>query len=228
MRFLLTNDDGIDAPGLRVLEQAARLHGAVHVLAPKDAHSGCSHLTTTHRPLTLTECGPGRTCVDGSPADCTRIGLSSLGLECDWVLSGVNAGGNLGVDIFLSGTVAAVREAALLGTPGIAFSQLRRRSEAFDWEQVAPWVAELIGRLTREPPTPRVMLNVNLPHLPAGAPMPTVVHCPVDSNPLPVRYRRDGNTLHYDGEYHNRARSPGGDVAVCFGGAISVSPLRLL
>jgi len=227
VRFLLTNDDGIDAPGLHVLQQAARLHGDVHVLAPKDAHSGCSHLVTTHRPITLHERGTGRLCIDGSPADCTRIGLTSLGLSVDWVLSGVNAGGNLGADVFLSGTVAAVREAALLGTPGLAFSQYRRRGEPFDWDAIVPWVATLIGRLTREPLPAGIFLNVNLPHLPAGTPMPAAAECPVDLHPLPVRYRREGDVLHYDGEYHRRLRTPGSDVDTCFAGRISVSHIRI-
>ena len=129
MILLLTNDDGIDAPGLTALETACRGWARrVLVVAPKDPHSGCGHRETTDRPLVLEQVGLDRFHVDGTPADCVRLALTTLlrpagggdaggdpldRPQVDWVLSGINAGGNLGVDIHHSGTVAAAREAAL-------------------------------------------------------------------------------------------------------------------
>ena len=120
MRLLLTNDDGIDAPGLAALERVAALLGEVSVVAPLGHFSGCSHQVTTHRPLRVEGRGERRWAVAGWPADCTRVALRGLGVEADWVLSGINAGGNMWADVYISGTVAAVREAALLGRPGVA------------------------------------------------------------------------------------------------------------
>ncbi|MBC7817459.1 MAG: 5'/3'-nucleotidase SurE, partial [Planctomycetaceae bacterium] len=122
MKFLLTNDDGIDAPGLRLLAEIAREFGEVIVVAPDGVRSGCGHQVTNDRPLALTNVRPGEFACDGTPADCARLGLKHIAADVDWVLSGVNDGGNLGIDVYMSGTVAAVREAVLLGKPGIALS----------------------------------------------------------------------------------------------------------
>src|SRR4051812_33752156 len=105
--LLLTNDDGIDAPGLAALEVAAEGLGARSVVAPFGPYSGCSHAITTHAPVTIGRRGPGRVAVEGTPADCVRLALDHLVPGFDWVLSGINAGGNLGTDVFHSGTVAA-------------------------------------------------------------------------------------------------------------------------
>ena len=118
MRILLTNDDGIDAPGLEALRQAAAPLGEVVLVAPLDTLSGCSHRVTTDHPVRVHERGPGRYAIDGTPADCARVGLYGLARDAAWVLSGVNAGGNLGADVWHSGTVAAAREAVLHGWPG--------------------------------------------------------------------------------------------------------------
>jgi 5'-nucleotidase len=228
MRFLLTNDDGIDAAGLAALERAARELGQTAVVAPRDAHSGCSHVVTVHRPLAITEVAARRRHIDGTPADCTRVGLLHLHPETDWVLSGINAGGNLGADVYLSGTVAAVREAALFGRPGIAFSHYKRRDRDFDWDRVVPWVRSIIRELTSRPHTPRTFWNVNLPHIGPGDPDPPVVECHTDPNPLGVRYEVNGDGLRYAGDYHGRPREPGSDIDVCFSDKIACALVRLI
>jgi 5'-nucleotidase len=168
----------------------------------------------------------GRIAIEGWPVDCVRVALCGLGLEVDWVLSGINAGGNLGADVYHSGTVAAVREAALLGRPGISLSQYRRRDRDFDWDRAARWVAPLLRDLLARPIPPRAFWNVNLPHLEKDE-EPEVVFCPLDSQAMPVLFRKDGEHFFYQGDYHNRARDPGADVDVCFSGRIAVSLLRL-
>lgn len=227
MRFLVTNDDGYEAPGLAALREALQAHGQTVVVAPRDHHSGCSHRATTDRGLELTAREPAGHALDGTPVDCVRVALTHLLCDVDWVLSGINAGGNLGCDVFHSGTVAAVREAALLGKPGIALSQYRRGGET-DWKRAARWAEELIGRLLDSPPERGAFWNVNLPDVedpPQG--LPEVVHCEVDTSSLPVAYELRDGRLHYRGAYHDRERWSGRDVDVCFSGRIAVSQIHI-
>ncbi|MDQ3333363.1 MAG: 5'/3'-nucleotidase SurE, partial [Planctomycetota bacterium] len=111
MKFLLTNDDGIDAPGLALLREVVAERAEPIVVAPDRHLSGCAHRVVTEEDLVLDDRGDGRFALNGTPADCVRVGLLHVCSDAAWVLSGVNDGGNLGVDTFLSGTVAAAREA---------------------------------------------------------------------------------------------------------------------
>ena len=226
MHLLLTNDDGYDAPGLAALIEAARPLGGVTIVAPEGACSSTSHQVTTHRPLRLREVRPGHFSVDAWPVDCARVAIRGLGLTPDWVLSGINAGGNLGADVHISGTVAAVREAVLLGRRGIAFSQFKKRHLDFDWPRTGRWAARVLEQLFARDCPPAAFWNVNFPHLAPDEPEPPVVFCPLDSQALPVSFRREGELFHYDGDYHNRPRDTGADVAVCMGGGISVCLVR--
>jgi 5'-nucleotidase len=227
MKLILTNDDGIDAPGLEALYQAARQLGEPTIMAPVDAHSGCSHRVTTDGAIRVHELGPGRYAVEGTPADCVRVALHARAPTEGWVLSGINAGGNLGADVYHSGTVAAVREAVLHGFPGIALSQYRRKDRSFDWERAAIWTVRVLRDLLGRPWQPSLYWNVNLPHPEPGASEPEIVFCPLDPTPLPLSFRRDGDVYHYDGNYHQRRRATGADVDVCFGGNIAVTRLTL-
>src|SRR5262245_37382915 len=145
LRFLLTNDDSISAPGIAALAEAARQLGPISIVAPVAPCSGGSHQATTHHPLKIHTRAPGEIAVEGWPVDCVRLALRALDLPpVDWVLSGINAGGNLGADVYFSGTVAAVREAALLGKPGIAFSHYKKRDLDYDWARATRLVLPLI------------------------------------------------------------------------------------
>lgn len=228
MQLLLTNDDGIDAPGLAALLSAARTLGDPVVVAPAGHQSGCSHAVTLGKAVRVEPRGEARFAVHGTPADCTRVGLIHLVPGAKWVLSGINHGGNLGADVHYSGTVAAVREAVLHGWPGVAVSHYQKKDRASDWPRVSAWVARVLKDLMALPPEPGAFWNVNVPHLSAGDPDPEVVHCPLDPHPLPLSYRHEGESLHYDGDYHNRRKTPGADVDVCFGGRITVTRIRLL
>jgi 5'-nucleotidase len=225
--LLLTNDDGIDAPGLAALEHAAQSIGATIIAAPTEHQSGCSHRVTTSRPLRVTHHASQRHAIDGTPADCIRIGLTVLAPGATWILSGINAGGNLGADVWHSGTVAAVREAVLHGLRGIAVSQYIKKELPLDWQRAAEWTAKILRELLHLQTAPGVFWNVNLPHLPAGAAMPDMVFCPLDPSPLPIDFRADGDLWQYVGNYHQRRRRPGSDVDVCFGGRIAVTEIRL-
>ncbi len=228
MKLLLTNDDGIDAPGLQALAEAAAGLGDVQIVAPAECHSGGGHRVTTSGPLVVERQGHHRIAVHGTPADCVRVALLRVVPDVEWVVSGINSGGNLGADVYLSGTVAAVREGVLLGKPGVAFSYYRRRDAEFDWPQAARWAKRVLPVILAQPWAPGVFWNVNLPHLPPDAPEPEVVWCRLDPHPLPVSYREDEEgKLFYDGNYHNRLRQPGCDVDVCFSGRIAVTRLNL-
>lgn len=222
MNVLLTNDDGIDAPGLLALEAALEGVGERITIAPHEHLSGCSHQVTTVRPLQARLMAPGRYAVDGTPADCVRLGLLHLATEAEWVLSGINNGGNLGTDVYMSGTVAAVREATLLGKRGIAFSQYRRQSGPFLWSRAVAMVRAVLDVLASRPLVPGAFWNVNFPDLESDE-IPEIVFCPVDHHPLPVRFEIDGDGYLYRGVYRERQRIPGSDVDVCFAGRIAVS-----
>jgi 5'-nucleotidase len=227
MKLLLTNDDGIDAPGLRALFDAAVRLGEPVVVAPVEAHSGCSHRVTTNAPLRVGVRSPGRYAVHGTPADCVRVALHDVARDASCVLAGINQGGNLGADVHHSGTVAAVREAVLHGYRGIALSHYVKRGWAIDWERAAEWVAPLLADLLQRPWTPGTFWNINLPHLEPGAPAPEAVECRLEPGPLPLSFRREGDLLHYIGNYHERRREPGTDVDVCFRGKIALTRLSL-
>lgn len=227
-RFLLTNDDGIAAPGLAALEAALPAGAVSTIIAPSDEHSACSHQVTTARPIRASRLGRRRIAVDSLPADCVRIGLHELHDGFDWVLAGINHGANLGADIYYSGTVAAVREAALLRVPAIAVSHYRDRVlSAADWRRAADWVRKLLPALLAKPLRKGEYWNVNLPCPAPGPADPPVVECAVDTNPVHLAYAADGDHYSYRGVYSQRPRSPGRDVDACFRGSIAVSLLQL-
>jgi len=228
MKLLLTNDDGIDAAGLEALFTAAVTLGDPVVVAPFDGHSGCGHQVTTGQGLRLDRRGAGRFAVSGTPGDCVRLGLHQVAADADWVLAGVNHGGNLGADIHHSGTVAAVREAALHGKPGVAVSQFIKKDLALDWPRAATWLAPVLRDLLARPHLRGSFWSINLPHLEPDAPDPEVVFCPLDPSPLPLAFRQEGDLWHYAGDYHKRKRQLGADVDICFRGKIAVTRLSLV
>jgi len=226
--ILLTNDDGIDAPGLAALARAAeRLDGRVVTVAPAECHSGCGHRVTTKGVLAVTAVGHDRWRVAGTPADCVRMALGHLVPETTLVLSGINRGGNLGVDVHHSGTVAAAREAALHGRAAVAVSQLVAPDGHVDWERATGWLVAAWSRLVAAP-AGGGFWNVNLPALPAGGAVPPLVECPVDASPFALAYQEADGGWRWASDYHRRPRRAGADVAVCFGGAISVSPVAVV
>ena len=226
MKLLLTNDDGIDAPGLRLLAEIARDFGEVIVVAPDGVRSGCGHQVTNDRPLALTEVRPGEFACDGTPADCTRLGLRHIAPDVDFVLSGVNDGGNLGVDVYMSGTVAAVREAVLLGTPGIALSQYVGRKDSVDWPSRGVMLRGVLIQLLASP-LPDGFWNVNFPIWEPSQPEPQIIECRLDLNRHDVRFEPLEDRWHYRGVYRDRPRTDGHDVDVCFGGQIALTRLTI-
>ena len=169
MRILLTNDDGIYAPGMEVLEAIAReLSDDVWVCAPTEEQSGAGHSLTLHHPVRLQEHGERRYAVTGTPTDAVNLALRKLleDRKPDLVISGINAGENLGDDITYSGTISAAMEAALAGLPAIALSQaIREGGNGFSAAE--GWAAKVLAPLTETPMAKRTLVNVNFPALPA-------------------------------------------------------------
>jgi 5'-nucleotidase len=167
-RILVSNDDGIDAPGIKLLERIAReLSPDVWVVAPEMEQSGAGHSLTTRRPIRLTEMSPHRYIVDGTPTDCVLIALKRLlrGRPPTLVLSGINAGGNVAEDMTYSGTVAAAMEATLFGIPAIALSQEYKDRGNISWASSEAFAAEAIRRIVAAAaPWPKdTFFNVNFP-----------------------------------------------------------------
>jgi 5'-nucleotidase len=221
MRILLTNDDGYDAPGLRALYTAVRgLPGAIiGVIAPAAAQSGKGHTVSGRfRFWPATPEGMGEVMVvDGSPADCVRAAVAMPGQHRpDWVISGINRGSNLGVDIYNSGTVAAAREAGILGIPALAVSYLVKPAPPDDWSRASREAAGVIAALLQpeaacpanadpqvhhqtlaalaERPAlpglahPHPWWSINLPRPPAGEPPHGVQITPISRDPMALDY----------------------------------------
>lgn len=165
MRILLSNDDGVHAPGLRALYEGLQGLGTLEVVAPDRDHSGASNALTLNRPLTVDIHPGGFRSVDGTPSDCVHLAVNGLYDEpFDRVVSGINTHANLGDDVIYSGTVAAATEGRNLGLPAIAVSLVNRGH--FHYETAARVVRALLER--EEPPAlgPRCILNINVPDVP--------------------------------------------------------------
>jgi len=165
-RILVTNDDGIESPGIKLLEEMARaLSPDVWIVAPEQEQSAASHSLTTRRPLRMAEVAPQRYAVDGTPTDCVMLAVKHLLRERrpELVLSGINGGGNVGEDLTYSGTVAAAMEATLLDIPAIALSQHFVDGEPICWETAARFAPGVIRRLTQLPWPEHTLMNVNFP-----------------------------------------------------------------
>ena len=160
--ILLTNDDGIQSPGILALAEAVSAVGRVTVVAPDRERSASSASLTLHLPLRYEEIGPGRFSVEGTPTDCVIIGLHQiLPALPDLLISGINKGANLGHDIAYSGTVSAASEGANQGIPSFAISLAAH--EEFQFEEAARLATVLAEKIIREPLPSGVILNVNVP-----------------------------------------------------------------
>lgn len=234
LRILLTNDDGIDAHGLMVLEDIARqLTDDIWVCAPSSEQSGASHSLTMHRPIRLKQHDERRYSVDGTPTDCVLVALNHLFKDerkPDLVLSGVNHGSNIGDDVVYSGTVSAAMEATMLGVRAIGLS-LRVANGHAEWETPRRWGAEVIRRVIGLPWPRNVMVSVNFPPVTPDA--VTGVH----AAPLGIRKIGDrvseridprGRPYFWIGTMIEVEGPPAGsDVAIIRQGGIAVTPLQV-
>ena len=172
MRILLTNDDGVNATGLKVLEKIAReFSDDIWIVAPTEEQSGAGHSLTLTVPVRLRKLGERRFCVTGTPTDAVMMAIAWIMKDDppDLILSGVNRGANLGEDVTYSGTVSAAMEGALAGIPSIALSQSYAKEGMGDTVPFAAaeaWADEVMRPLIGAPMAPKTLVNVNFPALP--------------------------------------------------------------
>ena len=171
MRILLTNDDGVNASGLKVLERIARgLSDDVWIVAPTEEQSGAGHSLTLTRPIRLRKLGDKRFCVTGTPTDAVMMAIAHIMKDHrpDLILSGVNRGANLGEDVTYSGTCSAAMEGALAGIPSVALSQAYAKEGMGDTVPFAAaeaWAERVLAPLLAAPMPRRTLVNVNFPAL---------------------------------------------------------------
>lgn len=163
--ILVTNDDGIAAPALDVLKESLSSIGEVTIVAPNAPKSAAGNSLTLHKPVRVAEIAERKYSVSGTPADCVRVGvLTLMDDRVDLVVSGINDGANLGDDVSYSGTVAAAREASLLGIPSIASSLV---NEGNGWFDTAAGITARVAReILRNGIPERTLLNLNIPDMP--------------------------------------------------------------
>lgn len=182
MLILLTNDDGITAPGLLAVYRELIRMGEVHVVAPETVQSATGHGITLAKPLLTSQVtideGVVGTAVDGRPADCVKLAVSQiLPRQPDLVVSGINSGANVGINVIYSGTVAAAIEAAFLGLPAVALSLLLKADIPADYARAAQWSMRVIEDLLNKGLGPGQVASVNFPALGPDAEVPSVRYC---------------------------------------------------
>jgi 5'-nucleotidase len=238
MRVLLTNDDGIYARGLEVLEEIARAFSDdVWVVAPETDQSGVSHSLSLNDPLRLREIAPRRFAVKGTPTDCIIIGTRHIMADRkpDLVLSGVNRGRNAAEDVTYSGTVAGAIEGTVLGIPSFALSQSYASSTKRDphWETAMKFGPDLIRRVLADGMPRDVLLNINFPDCPPQAVKGIAVTRQGKRNQerlrIDPRYDGRGNPYYwiaYERAPHS-SQHDGSDLSALADNRIAVTPLRL-
>lgn len=240
MHILVTNDDGVHAPGLLALAQAVRkIADKVTILAPDHNWSASGHVKTLHRPLRVKETeledGSKAWASDGAPSDC--VALAQLGFipeKIDMVVSGINPNANIGHDVTYSGTVTAAMEAAIWGIPGVAVSLDRpeNHSGVVDYQHAAEAARQIIAWLKEQPDLPEdTILNVNVPYLPLAE----IKGFKITRQGL--RIYRDALLRRLDprgkpyywigGEAPTGVEEPGTDYGSLAAGYVSITPLQL-
>lgn len=233
-RILISNDDGINSPGIRLLAKVARtLCRDVWIVAPEQEQSGASHSLTLHRPLRVRKLGQRRYAVDGTPTDCVLLAVNSImrGKRPTLVLSGINAGGNLGEDVTYSGTVAAAMEATLLDVPAIALSQHHGDRGGIRWTTAEAYAGEVIRRLTSRPWPRSTLINVNFPDVPAehvtGMAATSQGRRKIGGS-LSERIDPRGRPYYWIGPLRSEAPDqPGTDLCAVMQGKVSLTPICL-
>jgi 5'-nucleotidase len=236
MRILITNDDGVHAHGLKVLEAIAnRLGDEVYVVAPESDQSGVAHSLSLNNPMRLREVGPRRFAVQGTPTDCVIMGVRRLLLETppDLILSGVNRGQNVAEDVTYSGTIAAAMEGSLLGIPSIALSQAYGAGrEKVEWDCAATLGPQVVERVLAAGVPEGMLVNVNFPACPAAMTTGFAVtrQGRRDSELIQLEQRHDGRGIPYywlKFERGGMEAEVGSDIEALAAGKVSITPLSL-
>lgn len=233
MRILITNDDGILAPGIEALYTAVADLGEVEVVAPETTQSAMGHAITVKAPMNVRRVHVNGVfygwSVDGRPADCVKLAMVDLlPHRPDFVLSGINAGVNTGINVLYSGTVAGAAEGAFFGVPSIAFSL--ELSAELDFHRAGRIARVLFQQFVAARPQAGTCLSINIPALDAGWPRGVRV-CPQDNTPMNDRYEKrtdsQGNGLYWlDGGFPEIAGNAESDLTAVRERFVSITPLR--
>lgn len=229
MHVLITNDDGISAPGIAALGQALRKIGKVSVVAPDREQSATGHAITIHRPLRtrrmVIDGIDQALAVDGTPADCVKLAiLAELIAKPDIVISGINRGANLGTDLLYSGTVSAAIEAAMLGLPAIAISLADFRNT--DYEGAAEFACHLASIWSTHNLPPDTLLNVNWPKNPPSKVLVTTLGSRRYTNHFDKRQDPFGRDYYWMCNNVETDTTPHTDVWAIDQGFASVTPIH--
>tara|TARA_B110001454_G_scaffold213613_1_gene232083 strand:+ start:1547 stop:2308 length:762 start_codon:yes stop_codon:yes gene_type:complete len=236
MRILLTNDDGVHAPGLKVLEKIARaISDDIWIVAPSEEQSGAGHSLTLTRPLRIRKHGPQHFSVTGTPTDAVMMAVSHLMKDCkpDLVLSGINRGANLGEHVTYSGTVSAAMEGAISGIRSIALSQVYRKEGMGDevpFGCAEAWGERVVRAIMAAPQGEQMLVNINFPAIEPSEVQGVRVarqgfhdmglaHVIEGKDPRGYRY-------YWFGLDTSEAEQPGTDLEAINAGCISVTPLH--
>jgi len=234
-RVLIINDDGIDAPGILLLEEIVRgFSGDVWVVAPDEERSGAGHSISLSHPIRLRQRDERHFAIKGTPTDCALLGVHELmgGLRPDVLLSGINRGPNLAEDITYSGTASAAMEGAMLGVPSIALSQIFTYQREVHWDTARRFAPLVISRLLAMSWRPGVFVNVNFPNCPPDA----VTGIRVTRQGLrppgafrPARRVDERHVPYYwiKAAFPDGGHAPGNDLQAVLDMAVSVTPLQL-
>jgi len=226
--ILVTNDDGIQAPGLRALVEAMKTLGQVTVIAPSTERSAAAQSLTLRQPIYCDQIAEGEYAVEGTPADAMILAFHTLLQEKpDLVVSGINRGGNLGENIFYSGTVGAAMEAAINRVPAIAVSVAHRQAD-FDFAPAARFTRAIAPLIMKEGLPPGVLLNINVPQPWSGAVRFTRQSSKITRNVLKPGTDPRGRDYYWLSEQQRiEGVEPDTDIAAIRERAISITPLVL-
>lgn len=231
MLILVSNDDGVQSPGIRILADALRCMGDVYIIAPDRERSAAGHALTLHKPLRLDNLGNNIYAVNGTPTDCINLGVNGiLRRKPDLVVSGINRGGNMGDDVTYSGTVSAAFEGTLLGIPSFAVSQVA--DSDYKFETAAGFALQLAQMIKERSLPPGVLLNVNVPNVDAGCIRGIKITRQgkriYDENAIVEKVDPRGRKYYWiGGSRLSWESSEDSDFAAIEQGMISITPLRL-
>ena len=233
-RILISNDDGFDSPGIKVLEKTARKFASeVWVVAPSTEQSAVSRGLTIRRPLSIHKVSKNRYMVDGTPADSVMLGVREVMSECkpDLLLTGINQGANLCEDVMYSGTVAAAMEGTLMGIRSISLSQVYNNGQNVKWKTSEQWLETVLLKILSFDWAPGVLMNVNFPDVAPDAVtgIKAVKHGQrVEEREIITGVSPRDEKYYWLGSQQKETDSLANtDLDIVLNGAISVSPLSI-
>ena len=226
--ILVSNDDGIEAQGLRVLKEAVLDLGRVIVFAPEENRSGSSHSLSIHKSIKVKKLDENTYSTDGTPTDCILYSVRGiLKNKPNIVLGGINQGANLGSDVSYSGTVAVAMEGTLLGIPSIAFSQVDFY-DSFDPKFARAMVNRIVSQVLKDDLPEGIFLNVNLPKQPNGKIKITCLGNRIYRDEI-VKVKKEKESFIYslNGESPTWVSSPNSDFDAVHEGFVSITPIHM-